>query len=277
MRSQTGGYHRSTTTGIPRAPPADGHWQLAEGAPWAGSPFTPPYLAIVPSGPAQIGYDQGFPDEAPAHCVDLPAFAIGIYPITNRDYAAFLNTSDIPSPCYWHDTHFNQATQPVVGVTWGAAQAYCSWLTTRLHEMGMLPADQLVRLPTEVEWEKAASWDPALEQARRYPWGDQWDAARAVTAATGTGFPVPVAQHPGGTSAYGVYGMLGNVWEWTASLYANYPGAAYTFMESTHYVIRGGSCSLRPTHLRCSYRCRLPPNAWRYHLGFRVVVAASPD
>ncbi len=85
---------------------------------------------------------------------------------------------------------------------------------------------------------------------------------------------MPVADHPGGESAYGVQGMLGNVWEWTASMYASYPGAGKPFAEPNHYVIRGGSCALQPTHLRCSYRCRLPSYAWRYHLGFRVVVAA---
>jgi gamma-glutamyl hercynylcysteine S-oxide synthase len=154
----------------------------------------------------------------------------------------------------------------VVGVTWSAAQSYCSWLTSRMQMSGMLPAGQLVRLPTEVEREKAASWNPVIEQARRYPWGDEWDATRAVSAATGTGSPAPVALHPGGASAYGVHGMLGNVWEWTASLYASYPGAAQAFIKPNHTVIRGGSCALQPTHLRCSYR-------WRYHLGFRIVVA----
>jgi formylglycine-generating enzyme required for sulfatase activity len=258
-------------------PPADGRLPPSEVAPQTTSRFTPPCLAIVPTGPAQIGYDHGFPDEAPAHRVDVPIFAIGVYLVTNRDYAAFLIDADMPSPCYWQDAHFNQYDQPVVGVTWGAAQAYCSWLTSRMQTAGMLPAEQVVRLPTEVEWEKAASWNPVLEQARRYPWGDEWDDARAVTAATGTDFPLPVAQTPGGASAYGVHGMLGNVWEWTASLYASYIGSDTPIASPNHYVIRGGSCALLPTHLRCSYRCRLPPYAWRYHLGFRIVVAAPLD
>jgi iron(II)-dependent oxidoreductase len=257
-------------------PPADGRWPPSEVAPHMPSRFTPSCLAIVPSGPAQIGYDYGFPDEAPAHPVDVPTFGIGIYPVTNRDYAAFLIATDIPSPCYWHEAHFNQATQPVVGVTWSAAQAYCSWLTSRMQMSGMLPANQVVRLPTEVEWEKAASWNPVIEHARRYPWGDQWDATRTVTAVTGTAFPLPIGHCPRGASAYGVQSMLGNVWEWTGSLYKSYPGASASFIKPNHYVIRGGSCVLQPTHLRCSYRGHLPPYAWRYHLGVRIVVAASP-
>jgi formylglycine-generating enzyme required for sulfatase activity len=80
---------------------------LAEVAPQTTSRFTPPCMAIVPSGPAQIGYDEGFPDEAPAQRVDVPTFAIGIYPVANRDYAAFLIDADMPSPCYWQDAHFN--------------------------------------------------------------------------------------------------------------------------------------------------------------------------
>jgi iron(II)-dependent oxidoreductase len=233
-----------------------------------------PPFASIPGGPAQIGYDSGFPDEAPAHVVHVPAFAIGVYPVTNSDYALFLADVSIPSPCYWNDGRLNQAQQPVVGVTWSAAQAYCRWLTASMQAAGKLPPGQIVRLPTEQEWEKAASWDQRLQRARRYPWGDHWDPARAVTAATGTKFPVLVAGHPGGESAYGVRGMLGNVWEWTTSMYASYPGASEPFVEPNYYVIRGGSCTLRPTHLRCSYRCRLPSYSWRHHLGFRAVVGA---
>lgn len=238
------------------------------------SELTPLAFAVVPGGPARIGYDDGFPDESPAHLVYIPTFMIGVHPVTNRDYAAFMADICMPHPCYWHDARLNQDDQPVVGVTWSAAQAYCRWLTTRMQTAGRLAPGQVVRLPTEPEWEKAASWNPVLQRAQRYPWGEQWDTARAITNATGTEFPVPVTQHPGGASAYGVYGMLGNVWEWTASMYASYADSDTPFVEPNHYVIRGGSCALKPTHLRCSYRCRLPPYSWRYHLGFRVVVAA---
>jgi formylglycine-generating enzyme required for sulfatase activity len=247
------------------------HTWITPCPPVSGALPLPP-LAGIPGGSAWIGYNHGFPDEAPAHVVYVPPFAIGVCPVTNRDYAAFLADACTPSPCYWNDARLNQDNQPVVGVTWSAAQAYCRWLTAGMRAAGMLPPGQIVRLPTEPEWEKAASWDPALQRARRYPWGDHWDSARAVTAATGTEFPVSVAEHPGGASVYGVHGMLGNVWEWTASMYMSYPGARKPFVEPNHYVIRGGSCTLRPTHLRCSYRCRLPPYSWRYHLGFRVVV-----
>jgi iron(II)-dependent oxidoreductase len=90
----------------------------------------------------------------------------------------------------------------------------------------------------------------------------------------GSPYPRPIEERPRGASACGAHDMLGNVWEWTASVYASYPGAAHPFAECDRYVIRGGSCTLRPTHLRCSFRCRLPPHAWRSHLGFRVVIGA---
>lgn len=233
-----------------------------------------PCLAHIPGGPARIGCDDGFADEAPAHLVDVSTFAIGIDLVTNRDYAIFLADTSMPRPSYWGDAQLNHADQPVVGVTWGAVQVYCRWLTARLHTTGLLSPGQLVRLPSEEEWEKAASWNPLLQRAQRYPWGDCWDASRAITAATGTAFPLSIGGRPHGASAYGVQDMLGNVWEWTASIYASYVGAAHPFIESNHYTIRGGSCTLRPTHLRCSFRCRLPSDAWRYHLGFRIIVAA---
>src|SRR5262245_3764114 len=107
-------------------PPAYGGTSYSRVASAPGEPgdLALPPFASIPSGPAQIGYNSGFPDETPAHIVNIPAFAIGVYPITNRDYAAFLADISIPSPCYWHDARLNQPDQPVVGVTWSAAQAY---------------------------------------------------------------------------------------------------------------------------------------------------------
>jgi formylglycine-generating enzyme required for sulfatase activity len=249
---------------------------ITSGAPTAHdlpAPGTPPRLVIIPGGPARIGCADGFADEGPPHWVDVPPFAIGIAPVTNYDYAAFLAARHLPAPPYWYDPRLSQPAQPIVGVTWRDAVAYCAWLTLRLRAAGQLALDCLVRLPTEIEWEKAASWDPVHQVQRRYPWGDTWDATRAVTAASDTAFPLPIGEHPRSASAYGVQHMLGNVWEWTASRYVSYPRSAAPFAEPQHYVLRGGSCALRPTHLRCSFRCRLPPHAWRYHLGFRIVVA----
>ena len=230
-------------------------------------------LAEIPGGSVLMGSDTDYPDEGPRHRVDVPTFAIGIYPITNRQYAAWLDTVPAtPHPRYWHDDRFNAPNQPVVGVSWHAAVAYTDWLTRELS--GQLSIGHVVRLPSTAEWEKAAAWDPVRHVPRRYPWGDSWnpDGAHCATANTAA-YPLPVGSRPAGISAYGVHDMLGNVWEWTASVSTSYPGAAVPFVEAGSYVIRGGSCALRPTHVRCTYHCRLPPSYWRFHLGFRIVVA----
>jgi formylglycine-generating enzyme required for sulfatase activity len=232
-----------------------------------------PPLASVPAGPFRLGCDEGYPDEGPPQWVDVPAFAIGVYPVTVQQYAAFL--ADSPAqlpPRYWYDPRYNNPACPVVGVTWHDAVAYCAWLTARLARVGLLPEDVVVRLPLEIEWEKAASWDVQLQASRRYPWGDEWDSARANTAdGRGAWMTAPVGCFPEGISPYGTHDCIGNVWEWTASEYASYPGAA-PFYEAGRYTLRGSSCASNPTHTRCTYRSRLPANYWRYHLGFRIVV-----
>jgi iron(II)-dependent oxidoreductase len=232
-----------------------------------------PRFAIIPAGPALIGNNDGFPDEMPKHSVDIPTFMMSVFPITNKQYARFLHQTYMPAPCHWDDPHFNQDDQPVVGVTWYAANSYCQWLQEQIENQGQLYPDYHVRLPTEQEWEKAASWNPICQKSQRYPWGDIWDDSRALTAANSQGHPSNVHSYCGGASAYGIYGMLGNVWEWTTSPYLSYTALnPYHDFQDSHYVIRGGSCTLKPTHLRCSYRCHLPPCSRRSHLGFRIVI-----
>jgi gamma-glutamyl hercynylcysteine S-oxide synthase len=137
-----------------------------------------------------------------------------------------------------------------------------------------LPPDTVVRLPLEAEWEKAASWDPQRQMKRRYPWGEEWANTRANTAAgRGAWTTAPVGCYPDGVSAYGLHDCIGNIWEWTASIYASYRGAAKSFQEPGKYTLRGSSCACQPTHARCTFRSLLPASYWRYHLGFRIVIA----
>jgi iron(II)-dependent oxidoreductase len=233
-----------------------------------------PPMARIAAGPYILGRQGGYDDEGPAQRVHVPAFAIGIYPVTNQEYAAFLNdTSDHP-PRYWRDSRFNNMSCPVVGVTWHDAMAYCAWLNVQLAQAGLLPADMIVRLPLEVEWEKAASWDPRRQAKRRYPWGDDWSNTRANTAAErGDWMTTPVGCYPDGVSAYDLHDCIGNVWEWTGSVYRSYPGAAATFDEPGTYTLRGSSCISLANQAHCTFRSRLPATYWRYHLGFRIAIA----
>ncbi|KAB8142126.1 SUMF1/EgtB/PvdO family nonheme iron enzyme [Chloroflexia bacterium SDU3-3] len=233
-----------------------------------------PPLVRVPAGAFLLGTRDGYEDEGPQQWVDIPAFAIGTYPVTNREYGRFLDEMPSqPRPKYWYDQSYNNPSQPVVGVTWGDAVAYCQWLTVKLRATGLLPATMEVRLPLEVEWEKVASWDARRRSKRTYPWGDAWlSGAANTTEGRGAWTTAPVGCFPAGQSAYGAHDMIGNVWEWTMSEYASYPGALASFHEAGSYTLRGSSCASLPTHARCTYRSRLPVDYWRYHLGFRVVL-----
>ncbi len=241
-----------------------------------------PPLARIDAGVFVLGNNTpGYDDEGPAQRVDLPAFQIGIYPVTNYEYGRFLAAHPShPRPRYWFDPRFNGPSQPVVGVTWHEASAYAAWLSRQLAAAGRLPAGMVVRLPLESEWEKAAAWGPRARRARRFPWGDRWETGLANIAETRTGpdgharwATTPVGCFAGGASLYGVHDLIGNVWEWTASEYASYPGAPVPFLQRQSYVLRGSSFNSTAINARASYRgSHLPPQYWRYNLGFRIVI-----
>lgn len=235
-----------------------------------------PPLVEIGGGMAIIGaHTPGYDEEGPPFRIDLPGFQIGRYPVTNREYGRFLaDTPRYPKPRYWYDPRFNNPSLPVVGVTWHDAQAFCTWLTGRLAAADLLSFGSVVRLPTEMEWEKAASWGPRVRRKRRYPWGDEWRLDLVNVAESRQNWlTTPVGCYPDGVSAYGVHDMLGNVWEWTQSQYTSYPGAARPFLQQHHYVLRGHSCVSLANQARITYRSsHLPPHYWRYHLGFRIVI-----
>jgi formylglycine-generating enzyme required for sulfatase activity len=238
-----------------------------------------PPLADVPASRFLMGTPDGYDDEAPEQWIDLPDFAIGVYPVTNQEYAAFLAARPAHAvPRYWYSLRLNNPSGPVVGVTWHDAMDYCAWLTEQLDRAGRLPIGHVVRLPLEAEWEKAASWDPRRQVKQRFPWGNEWFSMRANTSdGRGDWMTAPVGCYPDGVSPYGLHDCIGNVWEWTASTYASYLGAGLAFREPGSYTLRGSSCASTPTHARCTYRSRLPTSYWRYHLGFRIVIGPPLD
>ena len=195
--------------------------------------------------------------------MDLPAYYIGKYPVTVAQFRAFIE-ADPKFKVNDPDCLQGIANHPVVLVNWHEALAYCAWLTGELrgHQArhgALFPAfggrEWTVTLPSEAEWEKAARGT----DARRYPWGEEWDANRANCKESGIGSTSAVGCFPAGASPYGVEEMSGNVWEWTRSLHQDYPYVAGEGRENLEgkggRVLRGGSWNgVDPDYFRCADR-----------------------
>lgn len=143
--------------------------------------------------------------EQPQHAVELSEYSIGKYPITNREYQAFVREAKYKPPQGWDGDQFppEKGSHPVVNVSWNDASAYCKWLGEK--------TGKPYRLPTEAEWEKAARG----EDGRLYPWGNDFDPKRANTSESNIRDTTDVGKFsPQGDSPYGCADMAGNVWEW---------------------------------------------------------------
>ncbi|MCG3154844.1 MAG: Hercynine oxygenase [bacterium] len=162
----------------------------------------------------------------------------------------------------YRDRRFNGADQPVVGVTWYAAMAYCHWLTELQGASGKgEKATVTYRLPTEEEWEWAAGGGQ-----RKYPWGSEEPDEKRANYDQKVGQTTPVGAYPKGATPEGLMDMAGNVWEWMGNKYAP---------SSDARALRGGAWYSNPEVLRCVARDRSNPvNPWRGN-GFRVVCAQS--
>lgn len=243
-------------------------------------------------GPAQPGHAAQLHRVTPHY-----SFAIARYPVTNAQFRQFIEAggyrerrwwsehgrmlidaegmaSPIRQPAHWESPQHSEPTQPVVGVSWYEAAAYAMWLSERGRRAGWLAEDELVRLPTASEWERAARH----HSRRRYPWGDQPpDATRAAYADLACDAPVPVGCFPAGAAACGAEDLAGNVWEWTASLAggadALEPAAEISSGEMP--LIRGGAYDTRASDLRCGATHWRPPERRAPDLGFRLVRASA--
>jgi iron(II)-dependent oxidoreductase len=136
------------------------------------------------------------------------------------------------------------------------------------------------RLPSEVEWEKAAAWDAARGQARRYPWGEQFASERCDTRESTLGATTAAGTYPNGASPCGAQDMAGNVREWTRSRYAPYPHDASDGREqmeaSGDRVQRGGSWFGFASDARCAFREWHAPDEVSAVVGFRLLLEAPP-
>jgi iron(II)-dependent oxidoreductase len=269
--------------------------------PGAGLPPGRPGVAgtsvLVPGGEFVLGVDAtdepfSLDNERPAHRVDVPAFRIGRVPVTNGEYAAFVADGGYATPRWWSSPGWAHRTEaglerpqswgpdgtrtrfgvveelppdePVQHVTFFEAEAYAAWAGARL--------------PTEVEWEKAAVWDPVAGRRRRFPWGSA-EPSPALANLDGTALrPAPVGAYPGSASPYGAEQLLGDVWEWTSSSFEPWPGfrpmlyARYSapFFGGDYRVLRGGSWAVAASVLRPSFRNWDHPVRRQVFSGFRL-------
>lgn len=232
--------------------------------------------ANIPGGVLELGAAPGagfvFDNEKRAHPVVVAPFRMARAAVTNAAYLAFVEAGGSPPPHWrkedgtWRQRRFDRwlplaGDEPVIHVSWEQARAYCRHAGRRL--------------PTETEWEFAATWDPVPGRKRVFPWGDSpWDARRAnldnATLAS-------VQAYPAGDSALGVRQMIGNVWEWTASDFLPYPGFLRDPYKEysepwfgNHKVLRGGSFTTSPRIARSTYRNFFAPGRSDVFAGFRT-------
>lgn len=178
----------------------------------------------------------------------------------------------ITLPRYWDDPTFNNPLQPVVGVSWYEAAAYCSWLTAQGHTQGWLSATDTIRLPTSMEWERAARHT----DQRRYPWGEAAPTPeRTNYADSNLGRQSPVGCYPAGVAICGAWDMVGNTQGWMAT-----PEEQPLMLEPAKDVTPEQTVLLvyndftdSEEHLCCGARNRNNPNSGVYDLGFRVMLS----
>lgn len=239
-------------------------------------------LVEIPAGPFLMGEGEE------QHQVILDAFRIGKYPVTVGLWKRFVEASGYKP----RDPNCLRgiANHPAHDVSWHDARAYCAWLTQEWRQAGKIAANEEVRLPTEAEWEKAASWEPGGKgRKREFPWGDEWDVAKCNTSESGLGTTSPVGMYPKGASPYGCLDMAGNVWQWTSSLWGKdlmEPEFKYPYDprdgrenlevgDNVRRVLRGGAFRDVRLAARCACRDRYYPHLSPRSSGFRVVVSPS--
>ena len=271
-------------------------------------------VVVVPGGPALIGAGPAsevpahagpaareaavaaYDNERPRHTVDVPAFAIEVFPVTARRYAAFIADGGYAQDRWWSDRgrEWRQETGHSAPQGWLRA-ADGSWLVRRFDHVGPLDPRELVehvsffeaeafaawaggRLPTEQEWEKAATHDPAADRPRPFPWGDAAPTGRLANIDRALWGPSLVGSYPDGASALGVEHLLGDSYEWTSSGFDPYPGYTtfpypeYTevFLGGDWKVLRGASWATRPSVARATFRNWDHPYRRQIFSGIRV-------
>ncbi|MEV6632715.1 ergothioneine biosynthesis protein EgtB [Actinoplanes sp. NPDC051470] len=252
---------------------------------------------LIPGGAFTMGTSTepwALDNERPAHRVDVATFFMDRAPVTNGQYAAFLDAGGYDDPRWWSPagwrhrqtaglsapqhwqrdgdewayTRFGRISriipdEPVVHVCFYEAEAYAAWAGKRL--------------PTEAEWEKAARFDPATGRSRRFPWGDEPPTADHANLGQRHLQPAAAGAYPAGASPSGVHQLIGDVWEWTSSDFLGYPGfVAFPYPEYSevffgpeYKVLRGGSFGTDAAACRGTFRNWDYPIRRQIFSGFR--------
>ena len=233
--------------------------------PVEATPTTPPSaveaaMIAIPAGEFTMGSENKI--ERPPHTVFVDAFEIDQFEVTNQEFEKFVaetgyvTDAEKAGDTSWRYYATNKPNYPVVKITWNDARAFCERAGKRL--------------PTEAEWEKAARGT----DARSYPWGNQWDAARANAKEAGNRGTTAVGSFPAGASPYGVLDMAGNVSEWTSDWFQPYPGYPGGDSEAQYFgekyrVIRGGGWFSDQNLVRTSERSASSTILANDDVGFR--------
>jgi formylglycine-generating enzyme required for sulfatase activity len=268
-------------------------------------------MVFIPAGEFRMGGENDDPRSFPVHPVYLDAFWFDQTEVTNQMFARFVDSTGyvtdaenagvsndfrtVDQTVIWEEVkglswnhpdgeNSNIAgfeAHPVVHVSWNDANAYCTW------------ADR--RLPTEAEWEKAASWNDLTGEAYRYPWGNHFDQKRLnfcdrncpydfATKSLDDGYAKtsPVGSYPDGASSYGALDMSGNVMEWVADWYGadyyeNSPASNPLGPDSGHQRIsRGGAWATNDYYMSSARRFEWDHPFQHRALGFRCARGTSP-
>jgi formylglycine-generating enzyme required for sulfatase activity len=156
----------------------------------------------TPAGKVTLQYPPY--KQVKAYEVEVKPFYIAKYPITNAQFAVFVDETGYQTHNQelWQKEPFNRPLHPVIDLRWQEAMRFCSWLSEK--------TGYLVTLPTDAQWQRAAQGD----DNRKYPWGNEWDTNCCNSEASKIGHTTPVTQYPQGASPFGVMDMAGNVFEW---------------------------------------------------------------
>ena len=252
----------------------------------------------VPGGAFTMGTSTdpwALDNERPAHRVEVPGFAIDTTPVSNAAYREFVEDGGYDDERLWTEAGWRWRCESGKRAPAFWYRESGSWLRRRFARTETLPDAEAVqhvcfheaqawarwagrRLPTEAEWEKAASWDPATGTKRRFPWGEKAPDDALANLGQTRFRPTPAGSFPAGASAYGALQMVGDVWEWTATEFSGYPGfQAFPYPEYSEVffgeglrVLRGGCWATDPQAVRTTFRNWDLPIRRQIFSGFRT-------